>query len=483
MPTAPVIVWLRRDLRLADNPALFHAAATGAAVLPVYIHAPEEEGDWTTGAAGRWWLHHSLAALAGALEECGAGLILRSGDSLETLLALARGSGACAVYWNRALEPAPGVRDSRVRHALQGEGIEVREYPADRLFEPDAVRTRAGAPFRVFTPFWKAALGRGLDLKPLPAPPRLPPLPANPATLPLEALALRPATAWDSGLRAAWRPGEAGARERLQETLATVAPAYAGLRDRPDRAGTSCLSPHLHFGEVSPRQVAAALEMLRVEAPAAAPGALALLRQLGWREFALHLLHHFPETSDSPLDRRYARYPWRETGPALDAWQRGRTGYPLVDAGMRELWTSGWMHNRVRMVAASLLTKNLRIHWLEGARWFWDTLVDADLANNTLGWQWTAGCGADAAPFFRVFNPVRQSERFDPDGVYIRRWVPEIAALPDRWLHAPWTAPGAVQREHGVIIGRDYPAPIVDLRASREEALAAWRATVQNAGK
>ncbi|MDD3450024.1 MAG: FAD-binding domain-containing protein, partial [Gammaproteobacteria bacterium] len=191
--------------------------------------------------------------------------------------------------------------------------------------------------------------------------------------------------------------------------------------------------------------------------------------------------HHFPETSDSPLDRRYARFPWRETGPELEAWQRGRTGYPLVDAGMRELWTSGWMHNRVRMVAASLLTKNLRIHWLEGARWFWDTLVDADLANNTLGWQWTAGCGADAAPFFRVFNPVRQSERFDPDGAYIRRWVPEIAALPDRWLHAPWTAPGTVQREHGAVIGRDYPAPIVDLGTSREEALAAWRATVQNA--
>ncbi|MDD3449396.1 MAG: deoxyribodipyrimidine photo-lyase, partial [Gammaproteobacteria bacterium] len=263
MSPAPVIVWLRRDLRLVDNPALFHAAATGAAVLPVYIHAPEEEGGWTTGAAGRWWLHHSLAALAGALEECGAGLVLRGGGSLETLLALARGSGARAVYWNRALEPVLDGRDSRVRHALQGEGIEVREYPAGRLFEPAAVRTREGAPFRVFTPFWKAALAIGPDLEPLPAPPVLPPLPGNPATLPLEALALRPGIAWDSGLRAAWRPGEAGARERLQETLATVAPAYAGLRDRPDVNGTSRLSPHLHFGEVSPRQVAAALEMLR----------------------------------------------------------------------------------------------------------------------------------------------------------------------------------------------------------------------------
>ncbi|MGD8310060.1 MAG: deoxyribodipyrimidine photo-lyase, partial [Chromatiales bacterium] len=327
----------------------------------------------------------------------------------------------------------------------------------------------------VFTPFWKACLRRPPPAAPLAAPEKLPPCP-DVDSLALDALGLLPRIPWDAGLRETWRPGEAGALRRLDGFCRKGLDAYADARERPAVVGTSRLSPRLHFGELSPRQVW--WRAVREDSP----GGEAFLRELGWREFAHHLLHHSPETLERPMDRRFEAFPWREDPEALRAWQSGRTGIPLVDAGMRELWHTGWMHNRVRMVVASLLTKNLRIHWLEGARWFWDTLVDADLANNTLGWQWVAGCGADAAPYFRIFNPVTQGQRYDPEGAYVRRWVPEIGRLPDRWVHRPWQAPEKVLREAGIRLGSDYPEPIVDLKESRREALAAYE-QVKAAGR
>jgi deoxyribodipyrimidine photo-lyase len=281
---------------------------------------------------------------------------------------------------------------------------------------------------------------------------------------------------WDQGLAAAWTPGEDGAHASLEAFCSGPLAHYDEGRNRPDQRGSSRLSPHLHFGELSPRQCLAAARMALLERASARSAADTFLRELGWREFAHHLLHHFPTTPGHPLDERFERFPWQPNAAWLEAWQRGKTGYPIVDAGMRELWATGWMHNRVRMVVASLLTKNLRQHWLDGARWFWDTLVDADLANNTLGWQWTAGCGADAAPFFRIFNPVLQAERYDPDRVYLRHWLPELAALPDGWVHRPWQAPPAVLDAAGVILGRTYPLPVVDFPASRNAALAAYAA-------
>lgn len=321
----------------------------------------------------------------------------------------------------------------------------------------------------MFTPYWRAARARLDPGGALPAPARMRGRVDLPS-LAIERLGLLPRIRWDAGLAQAWTPGEAGAQEALAQFLDAALADYAGERDRPDHAGTSRLSPHLHFGEVSPRQVVQAI---------AARGLLArgepYVRELGWREFSHHLLFHYPDTTDAPLNPRFAHFPWATVDAGqLSAWQRGRTGVPLVDAGMRELWTTGWMHNRVRMVVASFLCKNLRLHWLHGARWFWDTLVDADLANNTQGWQWSAGCGADAAPYFRIFNPVAQGERFDPQGHYVRRWLPELARVPAAALQAPWTLRPLERAEAG-IAGTPWAQPIVDLADSRAAALAAYQ--------
>jgi deoxyribodipyrimidine photo-lyase len=457
-----VIVWLRRDLRLADNPALARAVASGRRVLPVYIHAPEEEGEWAPGAASRAWLHRSLASLDASLRALGSRLVLRVGPSLAALEALVAETGAEAVYWNRRYEPASLARDAAVKQALRVHGIEARSHNAALLVEPWEVQTGQGDPYRVFTPFWRAA-SRQLERYVTEPPPRALHDPGV-ESLPLESLALVPRSRWDHGFWERWQPGERGARDRLEQFLDAALDGYAERRDRPDLPGTSRLSPHLHFGEIGPRQVLAAVqERLDAVLPAKASKFIA---ELGWREFSHHLLYHFPDSASNNLNRRFDAFAWREPeGALLEAWRHGRTGIPIVDAGMRELWATGWMHNRVRMIVASLLTKNLRVHWLHGARWFWDTLVDADLANNTQGWQWTAGTGADAAPYFRIFNPVAQGLRFDPEGTYVRRWVPELAGIDAARVHAPW--------EQGGVTG--YPAPIVDLRSSREDALAALK--------
>ena len=471
------IVWFRRDLRLTDNPALAAACERARHVVALYVHAPHEEGDWAAGGAGRWWLHHSLAALDGALRARGGTLVMRRGDSLASLLEIARETGATAVYWNRLYDPRLVARDRRIKVALREVGLECETFNAALLAEPWELRTGKGEPYRVFTPYWRAC-ATGLDSLP---PPRSPPevIPAAspaPPSLTLDELELRPRVRWDSGLAAAWTPGETGALARLEAFARDSIARYGEGRNRPDLPETSRLSPYLHFGEIGPRQCLAVARSVSSERPAAQTSTDSFVRELGWREFAHHLLHHFPETPTTPLDARFASFPWASNSSWLEAWQRGRTGYPIVDAGMRELWTTGWMHNRVRMVAASLLAKNLRQPWLAGARWFWDTLVDADLANNTLGWQWTAGCGADAAPYFRIFNPMLQTERFDPSRAYLRRWLPELARLPDAWIHRPWEAPPVILAEAGVRLDVDYPLPVVDFRASREATLAAYAA-------
>jgi deoxyribodipyrimidine photo-lyase len=467
------LVWFRRDLRVHDNPALNAAAAAGQPVVALYVHAPEEEGHWAPGAASRWWSHHSLAALERELSARGARLVFRCGPSLATLLEVARESGATAVHWNRLYEPVLVARDKQVKQGLKDAGLEATSHGGALLHEPWKLKTQAGDPFRVFTPFWNAFQKQVMPGAPLPPPRRL----AAPTTalsgLRLDALGLLPSIPWDAGLAASWTPGEAAALARLEAFARDTVGGYKDQRDLPAVDGVSRLSPHLHFGELSPRQAWAAVAR-RIADARASRGAEAYLRELGWREFAHHVLFHFPTTPDAPLHAKYARFPWRPRHqPLLRAWQQGRTGYPIVDAGLRELWHTGWMHNRVRMIVASLLVKNLRVPWLEGARWFWDTLVDADLANNTMGWQWTAGCGADAAPYFRIFNPVLQGLKFDPEAAYVKKWVPELAALPAEWAHQPWRAPRKVLDATGFRSGIDYPSPLIDLATSRDEALEA----------
>ncbi|KZC16894.1 deoxyribodipyrimidine photolyase [Rhodanobacter sp. FW510-R12] len=462
------LVLFRRDLRVADNPALDTACAAHARVLPVFIHAPGDDGEWAAGAASRWWLHHSLAALERELRANGAGLHLGRGDPLEVLRELVRRSGADAVYWNRLYEPAAIARDTRVKSALRAEGIAVHSHNATLWREPWQTATRQGDPYKVFTPYWRNLRPLLQVTEPLPAA-RVPGWHELPGGLPLAALELLPRIAWAGGLAESWRPGAAGARELLELFADDAIGDYAHARDLPARHGTSRLSPHLHFGEISPQQIHFELDRrARATDAKRRPDLEPYLRELGWREFAHHLLWHFPHTAAGNFNPRFDDFPWAPADHALlERWRRGRTGIPLVDAGMRELWHTGWMHNRVRMIVGSFLTKNLRQHWRHGARWFWDTLVDADLASNTLGWQWVAGCGADAAPYFRVFNPVTQARKFDPSGDYLRRWLPELASAPLPLLHEPWTDTALLKRS-------GYPVPMIDLGQSRQQALDAY---------
>lgn len=469
--SSTTVVWFRQDLRLEDNPALAAASARGA-VVPVYIWDPAAEGDWAPGAAARCWLHRSLEDLGARLRSLGSRLVLARGDSLGCLQRLLADSGADAVFWNRRYEPRAVERDGLIKAALRRQGCSVRSFQGALLFEQAELRNRQGKPFQVFTPFWKHCLTLDPPAEPMPAPARLEAPVRWPDGPGLAELQLQPRLDWSAGIHAAWTMGEGGAQQSLERFLAQGIAGYRERRDFPGQPGVSRLSPHLHFGEISPSAVWHRVREHGAGQEAAEP----YLRQLGWREFAHHLLYHFPHTPDHPLRREYRLFPWKADAKALTAWQRGRTGYPIVDAGMRELWHTGWMHNRVRMICASFLVKDLLIPWQEGARWFWDTLVDADLANNTLGWQWTAGCGADAAPYFRIFNPVTQARRFDPDGAYLRRWVPELAALPDAHLHEPWTAPAAVLAEAGVQLGKTYPRPLVDHAQARDRALGALAA-------
>jgi deoxyribodipyrimidine photo-lyase len=472
----PVLIWFRADLRLADNPALTQALKRGGAVIPVFIWSPDEQAPWHPGAASKWWLHQSIAALNANLREKNSRLIIRRGPTLPTLYDLVRETGATALFWNRLYEPALIARDTKVKEAFRVGGVAAESFNASLLHEPWTVTNKSGRPFQIFTPFWTHCLNQPDPSKPLPAPGHLSPPKSWPHSLRLDELQLEPAINWAAGIRRAWAPGEAGAIERLNGFLSDGFPDYPEQRNRPDLPGTSKLSPHLQFGEIGPRQIWHALARLAANrgwSPIEWRGSQ-FLKELGWREFAHHLLYHFPHTSTEPLRPEFKRFPWRGTIESLEAWQKGCTGYPIVDAGMRELWTTGWMHNRVRMIAASFLVKDLLISWQQGSSWFWDTLVDADLANNTLGWQWTSGCGADAAPYFRIFNPAIQGGKFDPNGDYVRRWCPELAGLPSKWIHQPQKAPADILHKAGIQIGREYPEPIVSHSTARNVALEAF---------
>lgn len=466
------LVWFRQDLRIEDNPALFEAAAKGA-ILPVFILEPPEHSGEThpLGGASRWWLHHSLARLKEALP----GLIFLRGSARHLIPELARECGTSAVYWNRTYEPHAIERDTELKTALTQAGFEARSFKASLLHEPWEVETRTGGPYKVYSPFWKAALNAGVP-PPLSAPENMDYVDCS-AGEPLENLGLLPRRPnWAAGWEELWAPGAGGARARLNAFLENGLKGYGSLRNRPDLDNVSRLSPHLHFGDISPRQVWEATQRRIGQDSALAGDGMKFLSEIGWREFSHHLLFHFPNLPSENWRRTFDAYPWRESSGDLDRWQKGLTGYPIVDAGMRELWRTGYMHNRVRMVAASFLVKHLRLHWQHGEAWFRDTLLDADLANNSAGWQWVAGSGADAAPYFRIFNPITQGEKFDPDGVYVRRWLPELKDLETRYLFAPFAAPDSALKAAGVVLGESYPEPLVDHARARQAALEGYEA-------
>lgn len=479
MADTPAIVWLRQDLRLADNPALAAAVETGHPLVLLYLLDDETPGRWRIGGAQRWWLHHSLEALDRDVRKRGGLLVLRRGGA-DAVQRVAAELGAAHVFWNRCYEPFAVARDTKIKAALARAGVDARSFSGALLFEPWEIVNKSGEPFKVYTPFWRACLARGAVRAPQPAPKRLPP-PRNPIesdALPSWAL-LPTRPNWAAGFSEYWRPGEAGAREKLAALLDGKLAGYAEARDQLGELGTSMLSPHLHWGEISPAQVCAAVEAHRALAHGAQRGADKFLAEIGWREFAHHLLYHAPTLPEQNWRAAFDPFPWRDDEAGFAAWKRGRTGYPVVDAAMRQLWATGYMHNRARMIAASFLVKHLLIDWRRGEDWFWDTLVDADLANNAASWQWVAGSGADAAPYFRIFNPVVQGERYDARGAYVRRWVPELAGLPDKLLHRPWDASAEALAAAGVELGKTYPAPIVDHAYARTRALAAYASISQ----
>jgi len=472
----PSIVWFRNDLRLADNPALHAATERGAPILCVFV-LEHDNGLRALGAASRWWLHHSLVALAASLEGIGARLDVFAGKSGEIVPALVKSVGAAALYVNRRYGAAGAQLDERIEGTVAADGCMVEITNGRLLHEPWEIKTQAGGSYGVYSPYWRAALAAGLPDHPLPTPRALKGAAypsGGPKRVAIKDLGLLPTKPdWTGGLGEAWTPGEAGAQARLHDFLKDRLADYDKERNRLASKGTSRLSPHLRFGEISPRTIVAALRAK--ETKATAEGAKRFLSEIGWREFDYHNLHYHPDIAETNLHGNFDRMPWVSLPKRdLERWQRGQTGFPVVDAGMRELWTTGYMHNRVRMITASFLIKDLMCDWRVGEKWFWDCLCDADPANNTMNWQWVAGCGADASPFFRIFNPVTQGEKFDPEGEYVRRWVPELATLKGKAIHAPWTLGKDVLEEAGIVLGKTYPEPMIDHKIARERALKAY---------
>jgi deoxyribodipyrimidine photo-lyase len=457
------IVWFRNELRLAENPVLTAALAEADEVLPVFIL---DEG---IGGAAKWWLHHSLTALMADLEDAGATLLLRRGDPAAMIPALAAEVGAASVHAGRSFEPARRAADKAIHDKLKSAGIAFRRHLSAALFVPEAMRTQAGGYYGVYTPFSRACFAQGVPEEVLPKPSKIPGMKQLIGDKLRDWKLLPEKPDWAAGLRETWTPGEAGAKLRLDAFLAGPVKKYDEARNFPGVAGTSMLSPHVHHGEISPRTVwhAAAKS-------GAGKGVQTFLKELLWREFSISLLWQHANLATQPIRETFKNFPWAKDAAGLKAWQRGRTGIPIVDAGMRELWRIGWMHNRVRMITASFLVKHLLIPWQEGERWFWDCLAEADLAANAASWQWVAGCGADAAPYFRIFNPVLQGKKFDPDGAYVRKYVPELAGLPDSDIHAPWEADEMTLAAAGVRLGQTYPRPIISLAEGRARALAAY---------
>ena len=459
----PIVVWFRSDLRINDHPALHAAFKTNAPVIPVYILNQEPK----MGRASLWWLEGSLVALKKSLEAINSRLILRRGEPLEILHNIIKFSGAKAIYFSRCYEPASVKQEKNLASFLNKKKIECRRFSGSLLIEPEMVKSKSGNAFKVFTPFYNACLNMGIIKEPIPAPRILVAPDEWPKSDKLESWRLRPSEPnWAAEFSRYWSPGSIGAQSRLKDFISSKIYDYDKYRDRPDRNGTSALSPYLHFGELSPREVYNIVCSANKLDDNSFLGGKAYLRELFWREFSYHLLYHWPKIVESNFKNFFDSFPWRDDEECFHAWKVGMTGYPIVDAGMRQLWKTGWMHNRVRMIVASFLTKHLLISWEKGASWFWDTLVDADLANNSASWQWVAGCGADAAPYFRIFNPIIQGEKFDPEGDYVREWVPEIYRLSNKFIHKPWENPTNVA---------NYPEPIVDHRVARQRALNAYQ--------
>jgi len=467
----PILVWLRQDLRLLDNQALAAAAASGAPIIPIYIFDPT----YSLGAASRWWLHESLKALARDLAKLGTPLVLRRGEGAKLIPILAEKYGVQAVFWNRCYEPAAIARDTSLKKRLSDKGVAARSFNSALLIEPWEIATKSATPFKVFTPFWNALRANNSFGAPLPAPKKLMGVPGLESD-DLASWALQPsAPDWARRWRKIWRPGEAGALAQLDEFLDEKVADYAIARNFPNIVGTSRLSPALHWGEISPRVIWTKIEMQKAERPGRASALTSFARELGWREFCAHLLYHWPTITEKAWKSEVDEISWRRSKKDFALWSRGMTGYPIVDAGMRELWQTGFMHNRVRMIVASFLIKDLLIDWREGAAWFEDTLVDADLASNRANWQWVAGSGADASPFFRIFNPVTQGEKFDADGDYVRRYVPELATLEAKFIHKPWDAPEHVLKHAGIVLGKTYPKPMIDHDVARRAALDVYK--------
>lgn len=456
------LVWFRFDLRLNDNPAFIDACSHHQFVIPLYIY---DEKNSVLGGAQAWWLYHSLTSLSNSLAQRGLNLILRKGDPLEIILDLAKTVSISSVYWNRCYEPVAISRDKEIKATLLERGIDVHSSNGSLLHEPWTIRNKSGDYFKVFTPYWKHCkqlinIQRPMNLEHRP-------VGVEVQSELLNDWKLLPTINWAARFSEYWIPGEGGAQQKLKEFIEHHLNGYKNNRDFPIKNATSRLSPHLHFGEISPWTILRAIELAKLNPNCDLASAEHFLSELGWREFSVYLLYHFPKLPSENFRNEFDAFPWHNDEKLLSYWRRGLTGYPIIDAGMRELWATGYMHNRVRMIAASFLTKGLLIDWRLGADWFLDTLVDADLANNSASWQWVAGCGADAAPYFRIFNPVLQSQKFDADGSYIRHWVPELSQLDSQSIHAPW---GSVGSER-FYLNTKYPKPIIDHHEARTRAL------------
>jgi deoxyribodipyrimidine photo-lyase len=468
----PSLVWLRDDLRLDDNPALIAAAADGP-VVALYVLDDTGKSGRPLGGAARWWLHHSLTRLQASFAAHGVSLILRAGDPLVLVPEVARAVGAKSVHWNRRYYAWSKPLDAAIKITLTGEGIHIESHKGNVLTEPWEIKNGSGTPFKVFTPFFRAATPTcdawaafATD------PPAMVGARVDCDSDDLADWKLLPTKPdWSGGLADMWAPGEAGAAANLQSFLDGPIKGYKENRNIPSVIGTSRLSPHIRFGEISIRRVWNAARAKMAAVPELAADGQTFLSELGWREFSTQLVYHYDDFPDQSWKAEFRAFPWVSDAPALARWQKGQTGYPVVDAGMRELYATGWMHNRVRMIVASLLVKHMLIDWREGEAWFWDTLVDADIANNAAGWQWVAGSGADASPYFRIFNPMTQGENFDPKGAYVRKWVPEIGRLPDSLIHRPFEAPPEILRGLGITLGQTYPRPIIDHATGRARAL------------
>ena len=461
------IHWFRQDLRLSDNPA-FYDATKNSSILPIYILDDKNSKEFSMGEASRFWLHHSLTSLDKSLDE---NLSIYQGNPLEIILEIINRLNIEEIYWNRCYEPWRTKRDMHIKKELESKGIKVNSLNGSLLWEPWTIKKGDGTPYKVFTPFFrKGCLLSDKPREPLPTPNNPDLFHDSDQSLEVNDLALLPSIRWDTEMKPFWNIGEGGAHKRLSEFLDSGIANYKNGRNFPAKPFVSRISPHIHFGEISPNQAWYAAKIKGNDASIDL-----FLSELGWREFSYTQLYFNPELPKKNLQSKFDQFPWDDNLNNLLAWQKGQTGVPMVDAGMRELWLTGSMHNRVRMVVGSFLVKNLLLHWHHGERWFWDCLVDADLASNSASWQWIAGCGVDAAPYFRIFNPVTQGEKFDPDGEYIRKYIPEIKALPNKYLFSPWETPKEELDKAGIVLGQDYPNPVIDLKLSRQNALDAFK--------